>query len=90
LELKGVKLFGTFGRFRKFCADYKPPETTDLLEIIASMFPKEPLIEGDLCECCGLTLFRLSVDIKGRIELEKHVYAAKKAIRGKPSAVSRC
>ncbi len=90
LELKGVKLFGTFGRFRKFCADYQSPEPSEPLEIIASMFPKEPLIEGDLCECCGLTLFRLSVDIKGRIELEKHVYAAKKAIRGKPAAVSRC
>ncbi len=90
LELKGVKLFGTFGKFRKFCASYQTPEPSEPLEIIALMFPKEPLIEGDLCECCGLTLFRLRLDIKERIELEKHVYAAKKAIRGKPMTVSRC
>jgi hypothetical protein len=90
LELKGVKLFGTFGRFRKFCASYQTPEATDPLEIIAKMFPKTPLVEGDLCECCGLTLFRLRLDIAGRIELEKTVYAAKKAIRGKPMTVSRC
>ncbi len=89
-ELKGVKLFGTFGRFRKFCASYQTPEPSEPLEIIALMFPENPLIEGDLCDCCGLTLFRLRLDIKGRIELEKHVYAAKKAIRGKPAAVSRC
>jgi hypothetical protein len=90
LELKGVKLFGTFGRFRKFCASYQTPEPSEPLEIIALMFPKDPLIEGDLCDCCGLTLFRLRLDIAGRIELEKHVYAAKKAIRGKPMTVSRC
>ncbi len=90
LELKGVKMFGTFGRFRKFCASYQKPEPIDPLEIIALMFPKSPPIEGDLCDCCGLTLFRLRLDIAGRIELEKHVYAAKKAIRGKPVAVSRC
>jgi hypothetical protein len=89
-ELKGVKLFGTFGKFRKFCASYQTPEPSEPLEIIALMFPKNPLIEGDLCDCCGLTLFRLRLDIKGRIELEKHVYAAKKAIRGKPVTVSRC
>jgi hypothetical protein len=88
LELKGVKLFGTFGRFRKFCANYHPPTPgADELKIDIEA---EPLIEGDLCDCCGLTLFRLRLDISGRIELEKHVYAAKKAIRGKPSAVSRC
>jgi hypothetical protein len=90
LELKGVKLFGTFGKFRKFCASYQTPEPSEPLEIIALMFPKEPLIEGDLCECCGLTLFRLRLDIKERIELEKHVYAAKKVIRSKPMTVSRC
>ncbi len=90
LELKGVKLFGTFGKFRKFCASYQTPEPSEPLEIIALMFPKKPLIEGDLCDCCGLTLFRLRLDIKGRIELEKHVYAAKKAIRSKPMTVSRC
>jgi hypothetical protein len=87
-ELKGVKLFGTFGRFRKFCASYQMP-TSDASELKIDI-DAEPLIEGDLCECCGLTLFRLRLDIKGRIELEKHVYAAKKAIRGKPMTVSRC
>ncbi len=90
LELKGVKLFGTFGKFRKFCASYQTPEPSEPLEIIALMFPTEPLIEGDLCECCGLTLFRLRLDIKGRIELEKHVYAAKKAIRSKLPINFRC
>ncbi len=88
LELKGVKLFGTFGRFRKFCANYHAP-TSDASELKIDI-EAEPLIEGDLCECCGLTLFRLRLDIKGRIELEKQVYAAKKAIRGKPMTVSRC
>jgi hypothetical protein len=89
LELKGVKLFGTFGRFRKFCADYQPPEP-EPLEIIARMFPTDPLIEGDLCECCGLTLFRLRVDIRQRIELEKQVYMAKRQTRGKPPINFRC
>ncbi len=89
LELKGVKLFGTFGRFRKFCAGYQPPEP-EPLEIIARMFPTDPLIEGDLCECCGLTLFRLRVDIRQRIEIEKQVYMAKRQTRGKPPINFRC
>jgi hypothetical protein len=80
LDLTGVRMFGTFGDFRTFCASFIHSEPESVVE-------RETLVEGDLCDCCSLPLFRVKLDIKGRIELEKQAYLWRHLQKPKPNFV---
>jgi hypothetical protein len=72
LAMNNVKLFGTFGDFRKFCASFEPepePEAAPTVKAEA----------GDVCKCHGLPLERVKMTAKERIEFEREMYERRKA-----------
>lgn len=78
LDIKGVRMFAAFGDFRAFCASFETPE--------AEATPEEKkLCEGDVCPCHGLVLFRIALDIDGKIELEKQMYLSRLIEKKKPT-----
>lgn len=58
LEIKGMKFFGTFGEFRKFCADFEPSDNDDsaLSELVGLT---RDLVEGCACPRCQNPLFEV-------------------------------
>jgi hypothetical protein len=79
LDIKGVRMFAAFGEFRTFCASLELPETEAEQE-------QKMLCEGDLCACHNLPLFRVCLDIKGRIELEKQIYLSRRIEKRRSSS----
>lgn len=77
LKLNGVKMFGTFGDFRKFCADFKPIE--------AEAETKEKAEAGGVCACHGLPLVRVKLAIGERIEFERELYERRQRLKNPPT-----
>ena len=73
LDIKNVRLFGTFGRFRTDTKDIEEGREETPLQ-------QEKQVEGDLCEHCKQPLFLIKLTLEEQIEFEKHV-ALSKAIR---------
>ena len=58
LKIKNMRFFGTFGEFRKFCAEFEPAEDEagDLSELVSMT---RDLVEGCACPRCESPLFEL-------------------------------
>lgn len=66
LDLKGTKLFSSFGKFRAFSAAFE-------LEADEPTETKEKQREGDLCEHCNDVLYTFRQSIEQQITFEKYI-----------------
>ena len=80
LDLKGVRLFDTFGAFRKFSAGFEVPEAE-------SPSDNAKKLEGDCCDECGQHLFLMHFTIREQIDFERFI-SSQKAWHGKPPATT--
>lgn len=80
LELKGERMFGTFGDFHTFCRTYEPTEAE-----IDAVCERETFAEGDPCPECGDPLFAITVAVDELIAAYERMASVQTAIRGKPS-----
>lgn len=62
LRIKGLRMFGKFGHFDKFCRDYEPSDNEDVQPVESTVF-----FEGDACPVCSRPLFELSLTVENLI-----------------------
>jgi hypothetical protein len=54
LQMKGQRMFGTFGEFQTFARTYEPQETDNILPLITDL-----IFEGSPCPSCSEPLFEV-------------------------------
>jgi hypothetical protein len=63
LELKNMRMFGTFGEFRDFCKDFEPSDNDAAAVDDLKSFSRD-LVEGCACPQCNEPLFDLRMSAK--------------------------
>ena len=59
LEVKGMRMFGAFGEFQKFCADFEPSDNADESTLSELVDLTRDLVEGCACPHCDNPLFEV-------------------------------
>ncbi len=81
MRLKNMRLFGTFGAYRKFSRNYKPSDNAEM-----PLSEHSDLAEGDGCPQCSQPLFDLQMSAADLVRFYERIEATPgSSLRGSPT-----